>query len=132
MTVSTEITWLAATVLLTGVLWIPYIVNRIVEHGLMPALRNPRPDAPPLAGWADRLMHAHSNAVENLVLFAPLVLAVEQLGLNSATTAVAVQVYFWARLAHAAIYTLGVPYLRTIAFAVGFVVQVVLANLLLS
>jgi uncharacterized MAPEG superfamily protein len=34
--------------------------------------------------------------------------------------------YFWARLAHAVVYTLGAPVLRTLAFTVGFAAQVVL------
>ncbi len=36
-------------------------------------------------------------------------------------------VYFWARLAHAIVYTLGVPVLRSLAFTVGFLAQAVLA-----
>ena len=39
---------------------------------------------------------------------------------------IACAVYFWARLAHVIVYTLGVPVLRTLAFAVGFVAQVAL------
>jgi uncharacterized MAPEG superfamily protein len=36
-------------------------------------------------------------------------------------------VYFFARLAHYVIYTLGLPLLRTVAFFIGFVSQMVLA-----
>ena len=36
-------------------------------------------------------------------------------------------VYFWARLAHLVVYTMGLPVFRTLAFTVGFVAQAVLA-----
>jgi len=123
----TEIFWLIATIVMTALLWIPYIVNRILENGLIPALRNPKPDEPPQAHWANRLMYAHSNAVENLVIFAPLVLLLKIMGVSSDTTVLATAVYFWTRLAHALIYTFGIPYLRTLAFAIGFLAQLVLA-----
>ena len=41
----------------------------------MGAMDNPKPDDVPQSRWAQRLMAAHSNSVENLVVFAPLVLA---------------------------------------------------------
>ncbi len=128
---NSELFWLVLTVLMTSLLWVPYIVNRIVENGLIKALSNPKPDAPPKALWASRMMHAHDNAVENLVLFAPLVLSVHVLGQSSATTLLASQVYFFARLSHYAVYSFGVPYLRTVAFFIGAVAQLVLAVTLL-
>ena len=36
-------------------------------------------------------------------------------------------VYFWARVAHIIVYTLGLPVFRTLAFTVGFLAQAVLA-----
>jgi len=36
-------------------------------------------------------------------------------------------VYFWSRVAHLIVYTLGIPVLRTLAFTVGFIAQAVLA-----
>lgn len=124
---NTDFFWLALTVILTGCLWVPYIINRILENGLIPALRNPKPDDPPKAAWANRLMHAHYNAVENLVVFAPLVCMIQMMGVSSATTILAAKIYFLARVAHAVIYTFGIPYLRTIAFFIGFLSQLTLA-----
>lgn len=124
---NTDFFWLALTAILTGCLWVPYIINRILENGLIPALRNPKPDEPPKAAWANRLMHAHNNAVENLVVFAPLVCMIQMMGVSSATTILAAKIYFLARVAHAAIYTFGIPYLRTIAFFIGFLSQMTLA-----
>ena len=126
MSLSPEITYTALSAGLTGVLWIPIIVNRLVEAGVWKALSNPEPDVRPQADWAYRLANAHRNAIENLAVFAPLALAVHLMGLGTALTAAAAMAYFWSRLAHAGIYTFGVPLLRTIAFAVGFASQVIL------
>lgn len=115
-----ELFWMAAATVLTGLLWVPYILNRLVEHGLWRALSNPAPDVAPRAPWAGRLMAAHANAVENLVLFAPLAIAVVIAERTSALTATATCVYFAARAAHALIYAFGVPVLRTLAFATGW------------
>lgn len=119
-TISSELTYTALAAALTGCLWLPIIVNRLREMGVWKALKNPEPDVRPRANWAHRLAHAHRNAIENLVVFAPLALTVHGLGLGSTGTALAAALFFWSRIAHAFIYTFGVPLLRTIAFVVGF------------
>jgi uncharacterized MAPEG superfamily protein len=122
-----EIFWLTLTVILTGLLWVPYILNRCMVRGLGGAMANPTRDAKPHAAWATRLMFAHDNAVENLVIFAPLVLILAQIDYSSKATVMACAVYFWARVAHLIVYTMGLPVFRTLAFTVGFIAQVVLA-----
>ncbi len=122
-----EIFWLTMTIVLTSLLWVPYIIERIFEHQLIPALRNPNRDDRPKSQWANRLMYAHENAVENLVLFAPLVLLIIFLGISSEMTVLATMVYFYARIMHVLFYTFAIPYLRTIAFFAGFLVQIYLA-----
>ena len=69
-----ELFWLTLTVILTGMLWVPYILNRCQVRGLSGAMANPSRNDKPHAEWANRLMFAHDNAVENLIIFAPLVL----------------------------------------------------------
>lgn len=120
---SPELSYTALTAALTGGLWIPIIVNRLREMGAWKALKNPEPDVRPHAHWAYRLANAHRNAIENLAVFAPLALIVHLLGLGTAGTATAAALFFWSRLAHALIYTFGVPLLRTIAFVFGFGAQ---------
>ena len=122
-----ELFWMVSTITMTAHFWLPYIVNRLKEHGIGPALWNPQPDTRPQADWALRMMRAHANAVENLVIFAPLVLALHVTGMNTPATATACVTYFFARLAHYVIYTLGVPLLRSVAFAIGVAAQTVLA-----
>jgi uncharacterized MAPEG superfamily protein len=119
--------WLTLTVILTGLLWIPYILNRCQVRGLTGAMANPSRNDKPQAEWASRLMFAHDNAVENLIVFAPLVLILNAIDYSTKWTVLACAVYFWARLAHAIVYTLGVPVLRTLTFAIGFLAQAVLA-----
>jgi len=123
---SRELMWLTLTVILTGLLWIPYIIDRAMVRGLMGSMANPSRKDKPQSPWAMRLYFAHTNAVENLVIFAPLVLILEAIGHSTESTAIACAVYFWARLAHAIVYTIGVTVLRTLAFSVGFLAQAAL------
>jgi uncharacterized MAPEG superfamily protein len=122
-----ELFWLTLTVILTGLLWVVYVLNRIAVRGLLGSMANPSRTAKPHSEWANRLMFAHDNAVENLIIFAPLVLILAELDYSTKWTVYACAVYFWARVAHLVVYTLGLPVFRTLAFTVGFVAQVVLA-----
>lgn len=126
LALTAELQATAFSALFTGLLWIPIIVNRLAEMGPWKALSNPEPDVRPHADWAHRLAHAHRNALENLAVFAPLAIGVHVLGLGTAMTAAAAVTFVVARVAHAAIYTLGIPLLRTIAFFIGFICQMVL------
>ncbi len=123
---SRELMWLTLTVILTGVLWIPYILDRIAVRGLVGAMANPSRNDKPQSPWAQRLYFAHTNAVENLVIFAPLVLILNFMNHSTETTVFACAVYFWARLAHVIVYAMGIPVLRTLSFAVGFLAQAAL------
>jgi uncharacterized MAPEG superfamily protein len=121
-----EIFWLTMTVVLTGLLWVPYMVDRIRVRGMMGAMDNPKPKAKPQALWAQRLYFAHTNAVDNLVLFAPLVLILDSRNISTTVTATTCAVYFWARLVHALSYAAGVRVLRTVSFIVAWVACAVL------
>jgi len=117
---STEFTMLTWVIALTAIAWVPYILNTIMVRGLVDAVGYPD-DPKPLSAWAERMKKAHYNAVENLVLFAPLVLMLHALGTSNETTVMACTVYFWARVVHYVVYTLGIPWLRTLTFTVGWV-----------
>lgn len=126
-----ELLYLTLVAAFTGLLWLPYILDRIAVRGIMDAVgypENPKPQSP----WARRLMKAHANAVENLVVFATLVLVAHAVGITNSTIATACMVYFWARIVHALAYTLAVPWVRTLAFAVGFFAQAAIAWQLLA
>ena len=122
----TELMYLALVTAFTGLLWVPYILDRVSVWGLMDAVGYP--DNPkPQSLWARRLMKAHANAVENLVIFAALVLTANAAGISNGAIATAAMVYFWVRVVHALAYTFGVPWVRTLAFAAGFLCQAVIA-----
>jgi uncharacterized MAPEG superfamily protein len=78
---SAELFWLVLTVAMTGLIWVPYILDRIMVRGLMGAMANPSPSDKAQPPWARQMMAAHVNAVENLVIFAPLVLTARALGI---------------------------------------------------
>jgi len=127
-----ELLWLTYSVILTGILWVPYILDRTLVRGLIGAMANPSPALPPQSSWAQRLQAAHYNSVENLAVFAPLVLILNLAHVSTANTVFACMLFFWARLIYAIVYTLGIPVLRTLAFVGGFVAQVMLALAILG
>ena len=131
-TLSPELYWLTITTLMTGLMWVPYILNRLAEQGPLKATWDPQGITATRVPWADRMMRAHQNAVENLVIFAPLVLALQIAGISSAATVYACVVYFFARLVHYIVFTLGIPVVRVLAFAAGVAAQVTLAMTLLG
>ena len=116
---STDLTMLAWTAGLTIILWLPYILAHIVNVGLMPALTYSADDVP-LPAWAARAKKAHSNAIENLAPFAALVIVAHLANAANEATAAAAITYFWARVAHYLLYALGVPFGRTLTFAIGW------------
>jgi uncharacterized MAPEG superfamily protein len=127
-----ELTWLTATALITALMWVPYILSLLGQMGIVPALSDGNHETGLEALWARRAKRAHANAVENLVVFAPLAIAVHVTGQSSGTTATLCMVFFYSRLIHYVVYVLGIPVVRTLAFAVGMLCQVILALTLLG
>jgi len=122
----TELLYLVCITLLTALMWVPYILDRMAARGILDTVGYP--DNPkPQSAWAKRMMSAHSNAIENLVIFAALVLAANAAGVSNGTTVLACAVYFWARVVHFIAYTFAWPWIRTLAFVLGFVAQIILA-----
>jgi len=91
-----------------------------LQVGLLPLIGN-RENMPTLTGWAGRAQRAHRNMLENLVLFAALVLAASASGKANGVTLLGAEIFLWARLAYAVIYLAGVPWLRTAAWGVSVV-----------
>jgi uncharacterized MAPEG superfamily protein len=127
----TELLYLVWVALLTAVLWVPYVLDRFVVRGIPDTVGYPA-SPKPLAPWAQRLMAAHGNAVENLVVFAALVLAAQAAGVSNNATAFAAMLYFWSRVVHVLAYTFKVPWVRTLAFLGGFAAQMIFAWELLA
>lgn len=128
---TTELYYLTLTAVLTGLLWVPYVLDRFFVRGILGAIgypENPKPQTP----WAQRLMAAHANAVENLVVFAPLVLVAHAVGIVGGAVASAATLYFWCRLVHVIGYTFKIPGVRTLSFVVGVVAQAIIAIQILT
>ncbi len=130
--VSEELFWLVCTIILTSLLWMPYITGLIFQMKLGPALWDPYHETQLEKAWAQRAKRAHTNAVENLVIFAPLVIMIYVTKINSSVSATACEIFFFARLAHYIVYTLAFPVIRTLLFAVGVGCQLTLAFELLK
>ena len=77
----------------------------------------PLPDLP---DWVERAKAHHRNSVENLVIFAALIITAHLAEANNAATASAAIVYFWSRVAHLIVHYAGLPYLRTVTWFVSW------------
>ncbi|HEX3486490.1 MAG TPA: MAPEG family protein [Micropepsaceae bacterium] len=117
---TTDLSYLAYTAILTAVLWIPYVVSQVVTNGFLapPNYVDPTPRPVPL--WGKRADRTYMNAVECFAPFAALVLVAHVAGKANAMTAFWAMSFFWLRVAHAVVYLLGIPYVRTLIFALGF------------
>jgi uncharacterized MAPEG superfamily protein len=124
--ITTELSYLTWTTIITALMWMPYVLNLIAVRGLVAAVSYPV-DPKPLAPWAARMKQAHANAIENLVVFATLVLVAHIAGVNNEVTAIACAVYFWARVVHFVVLGFGIPWIRTLSFFTGFGCQLALA-----
>jgi len=114
-----ELKYLTWTATFTALLWVPYILNVLANNKVSDAVGYPESPLA-MAAWAERLKKAHYNAVENLVVFAALILVANALELSNAATTSAAAAYFGARVVHAISYTLAIPWLRTLSFAVAW------------
>lgn len=135
-----DLYWLTLTALLTALMALPYVAERLLRVGFMPALGYSKESstggfdqmAEKPAAWAKRAYAAHRNAVENLAVFAALILIAHVSGITGGglvtTAAIA---YFFGRLAHYVLYTLGVPVLRTLSFFVCMGAMLTLAYVIL-
>ena len=123
---SAALTYLVWITALTALMWVPYILDRFMVRSLMDAVGYPD-SPPPGSPWAERMRNAHYNAVENLVVFAPLVVVAEVLGASNELTVTTALVYLWARVVHFVVYALKLPWLRALAFVVGWACLLVVA-----
>ena len=127
----TVTTGLTLTVLMTALFWMPYVLNRLVVGGFGGTLAGAPPESGAHSSWAQRSIKAHYNAVENLAIFAPVVLTAYVLNISTPATKAAVVVYFFARLLHFAVYSAGIPAARTLTFMAGWLAQIaIIASIL--
>jgi uncharacterized MAPEG superfamily protein len=117
---SIDIKLLIWSVALTLVQAVIAVMGAQMQVGL-PMLAGNRENLPVIVGWAGRAQRAHRNMLENLVLFGVLVLVAQATGKANSMTALGAELFFWARIAYAAIYLAGIPWARTAAWGVSVV-----------
>jgi uncharacterized MAPEG superfamily protein len=117
---SIELKLLVWTVALAFLQMLIAVAGATLEFGL-PRLAGNREPTPEATGWAGRARRAHLNMIENLVLFAALVLIAVAAQRTNSVTATGAQIFFWGRVAYAAIYLAGIPWLRTAAWGVSVI-----------
>ena len=118
--------YIGLSALWIAIAWLPYILDRIMVRGLMGALANYDPNATPQSPWAQRAMRAHTVAVESFVAFAPIALLASTKQDVDPYASILAMTYFFGIFAHYIIYCIGVPVLRTVAFAVAALSTVVM------
>lgn len=114
-----ELYWLALSIALALVIWIPYAGL----YGSLVGTKTATTDRPPhdqLPEWAKRCQRAHINLIETLLPFGLLVLILKTTGETDGGIVTAAAIFFFARLAHVIVYVMAVPYLRTAAYAVSW------------
>ena len=128
---SPDLKYLLFAVILTFVQMLVAAMGSNQALGL-PTLAGNREGLPEIRGWAGRAKRAHLNMIENIVLFAALVLIAAVAGKANAMTAMGAMIFFWARVAYAVIYVAGIAWLRTLAWFVSVIGMVLIAIELLK
>ena len=118
---TTDLKYLALTAILTAALWIPYVISQVMTNGPLQPRNYADPTPRPVPAFGKRADRTYLNAVECFAPFAALVIIAHVAGKANAMTAFWAMSFFWLRLAHAVVYLLGIPYVRTIVFTLGFV-----------
>jgi uncharacterized MAPEG superfamily protein len=96
------------------------VTGAFTQVGLMKLVGN-REDMPKLVGWVGRAERAHLNILQNLVLFAVLVLVAVLTNRTNDMTLLGAQLFFWGRIAYALIYLAGIQWLRTLSWLVSVI-----------
>lgn len=120
---TTELFYLLFTAMLTGVLWIPVVVGKVMARGPITAADYKVAPTSPLPDWVNRANRAHVNAVENFAPFAAVVLIAHSAGVWTSVTETSAAVYFYARVAHAIVHVTGFSMFRarTVLFTVAWI-----------
>lgn len=115
---STELTMLVYATAVLIVCVLVQAVSGILAHSL-PVMAGPRDAAMPPKTFHQRATRTVDNHREGLLMFAPLVLVAALAGVSNQWTILGAQMFFWARLVHAPLYWLGVPWVRALAWGVS-------------
>ena len=124
---TTELTMLILSV---GLLMLTLLIQAsagILSNGLM-AQAGSRDELPEKKVFHARVTRLRDNMIENLLMFAPVVLVAQAMGVSNDMTILGAQLFFFGRLAHAVIYLMAVPLVRPVAFAVAWAGIILIAR----
>jgi uncharacterized MAPEG superfamily protein len=101
--------------------FIQIIVAVLAAHSQvgLAALAGNRERMPELVGWAGRARRAQFNMLESLPLFIALVLMAHIARRTDAVTIMGEQIFLIGRVAYLLVYLAGIPWVRTLAWAVS-------------
>lgn len=99
-----------------------YANRQLSPRYLASALDQPRQ----LSGMAARLQRAFQNQIEGLVMYAAAAVAVTLAGASTPVTEGCALAYIVARVVFVPLYWFGVPWIRTVFWAVGFAATIVM------
>ncbi|MDH5191124.1 MAG: MAPEG family protein [Gammaproteobacteria bacterium] len=122
---TTELQTLIYIIILAMFYYFPYVVAYFKYWGFNTVFGN-RENVPALPEWAERARAAHDNMNENMIHFVPLVLIAHITGVSNEMTVMGVTLFFYSRIAYLVIYTLGIPWLRSLAYTTGLVGEVMI------
>ena len=124
---TTELTMLILSV---GLLMLTLLIQAsagILSNGLM-AQAGSLDELPEKRVFHARVTRLRDNMIENLLMFAPVVLVAQAMGVSNDMTILGAQLFFFSRLAHAVIYLMAVPLVRPVAFAVAWAGIILIAS----
>jgi uncharacterized MAPEG superfamily protein len=116
---STEMSMLWASLVLGFVYLLAAAVTSVGQRGMKWAAGPRDEPAPPINAMGGRLDRAFKNYLETLPMFVGAVLVEASAGHGSGLAPLGAQLYFWGRVAYLPAYATGLPFIRTLAWAVA-------------
>ena len=129
--ISSEIFYLILVTFFCGLLWIPYVMERFFRIGIKETCGYGEKNIN-IPQWASRAKLAHVNLIENLPLFAILIIIITFQDYNNQLTETGSIIFFYSRIFHYFIYVFGVPYFRTLFFVASWIGLLIISVPLLS
>ena len=87
-------------------------------------------EPPPLGTHAARAARASSNFLETFAFFAAALVCAIAMNRAGDRAVLGAQLYFWARVAYLPIYLIGIPYVRSLVWAVSLVGMLIVVSVL--
>ena len=128
---TSEVYYLILITLFCGLLWVPYVTERFFRIGIKETCGYGEKNIN-IPQWASRAKLAHVNLIENLPLFAILIIVITFQDYNNQQTETGSMIFFYSRILHYFIYVFGVPYFRTLFFVASWIGLIIISVPLLS